>query len=159
MKFKSAKKIKQKNKKKIKSPRNSLSFPAFVKTSAGKPASFKISLPKISSIKFFRIYHKSLNIFIIFIFILATIIVGLDLQKNIAEKNNIESERKQLQKELVFWKDLISKYENYRDAYFKVSILEYKLGNISLAKEYVEKGLALDPNSIDGKRIEDFLSQ
>lgn len=149
MKFKSAKKIKQKNKKKIKSPRNSLSFPVLT----------KFSLPKISSIKFFKIYHKSLNIFIIFIFILATIIVGLDLQKNIAEKNSIEGERKQLEKELVFWKDLISKYENYRDAYFKVSILEYKLGNISLAKEYVEKGLALDPNSIDGKRIEEFLNK
>lgn len=83
----------------------------------------------------------------------------MDLQKNLALKENIDSQRQSLTKELKFWEDAISKHKDYRDAYFQASVLEYKLGNSSKAKMYVEKGLSLDPNSEDGRKIEELLNK
>lgn len=133
MKFKNIKK----EAKNVKSPSNSRTIPA----------------------TFLRIYGLSLKVFIVFIFIMAAIVVGLDLQKNIKTKQNVDSQREVLTKELKFWENFIAKHQDYRDAYFKVSILEYKLGNTSEAKKYLEKGLSLDPNSKDGKKIEDLLNK
>lgn len=119
--------------------------------------SFKFSFPKINPLKLFGIYGTILRIFVIFTFIAAVIVVGLDFQKNLQTKQNIGQQRETLTKDLNFWEDFISKRQNYPDAYFQASILEYKLGNISKSKIYVEKGLALDPNSEDGKKLEKFL--
>jgi hypothetical protein len=62
-----------------------------------------------------------------------------------------------LENDLIFWQDFIAKHDNFRDAYFQASILEYKLGDITKAKMYNEKGLTLDPNSTDGRKIENLL--
>jgi len=83
--------------------------------------------------------------------------VGLDFQNNLQIKQNIDSQREVMDRDLNFWKDFISKHQNYRDAYFQASILEYRLGDTSKAKMYVEKGLSLDPNSKNGRKIEEFL--
>lgn len=138
MKFKNTKK----EAKKAKSPSNSRTIPALV----DKPATF------------LKIYRLSLNVFIVFIFILAVVVVGLDLQANTQAKQAIDLEREKLTKELKFWEDFIVKHQDYREAYFQASILEYKLGNTFKAKAYVEKGLSLDPNSENGKKLESFLT-
>jgi tetratricopeptide (TPR) repeat protein len=106
-----------------------------------------------------EIYRGSLKIFIVSVFLLAAAIVGMDLQKNLSIKEDIDIQRVSLTRELKFWEDFISKNNDYRDAYFQASILQYKLGNSSKAKMYAEKGLSLDPNSEDGREIEDFLSK
>lgn len=106
-----------------------------------------------------KIYRGSLKIFIVFIFLLAVVIVGIDLQKNIQAKQSIDLEKNKLTKELRFWESFIAQHQDYRDAYFQASILEYKLGKMVRAKKYVEKGLSLDPNSKEGRKIEQFLSK
>lgn len=121
--------------------------------------SFKFAFPKISSFKLLKLYKGALKIFVIFTFVITAVIVGLDLQNNLQMKKNIDSQREILIKELSFWEDFISEHQNYRDAYFQASILEYRLGNALKAKEYVGKGLALDPNSQEGKKIEKFLNE
>lgn len=121
--------------------------------------SFKFAFPKISSFKLLKLYKGALKIFVIFTFVITAVIVGLDLQNNLQMKKDIDSQREILIKELSFWEDFISEHQNYRDAYFQASILEYKLGNALKAKEYVGKGLALDPNSQEGKKIEKFLNE
>ena len=133
MKFKNIKK----EAKKDKSPSNSRTIPA----------------------TFLVIYRLSLKIFIVFIFILVSVTVGLDLQANIQAKHAIDLEREKLTKDIIFWEDFIAKHQDYRDAYFHASILEYKLGNASAAKNYVEKGLSLDPNSKNGRKIEELLNK
>ena len=131
MKFKNAK-----NKaKKSKSPSNSRTIP----------------------VTLLKIYRGSLKVFLILIFILTGIIVGMDLQKNLTLKDNIDSQRQKISQDLKFWESFIEKHKVYRDAYFQASILEYKLGDTNKAKMYVKKGLVLDPNSENGKKIEDFL--
>lgn len=147
MKFKNIKKNPPVGGKKDKSPSNSRTIPASAKPSAGRPATF------------LKIYRLSLKVFIVFIFILAAIVVGLDLHANTQAKQAIDSEKKKLTRELKFWEDFIAKNQDYRDAYFQASILEYKLGNTSAAKNYVKKGLSLDPNSENGRKIEEFLNK
>jgi len=131
MKFKNTKK----EAKKIKSPSKSRTIPA----------------------TFLKLYRGSLKAFIVFIFLLAAFVVGIDLRKNLNIKKDIDMQRENLTRDLKFWEDFITEHKDYRDAYFQASILEYKLGKINQAKMYVEKGLSLDPNSEDGKKFEQFL--
>lgn len=119
--------------------------------------SSRFSFPEINSVKLFKIYGGVLKFFVFFIFIVAVIVVALDLKNNLQVKQEIDSQREVLNRDLNFWEDFISKHQNYPDAYFQASILEYKLGNISKSKIYAERGLALDPNSEDGKKLEKFL--
>lgn len=106
---------------------------------------------------FIKMYSLSLKIFILIIFLLVVATVGVDLQKNLRVKEDIDIQRTRLTQELRFWEDFSFKQQNYRDAYLQASILNYKLGNTSKARMYAEKGLILDPNSQDGKKLEQFL--
>lgn len=151
MKFKNIKNQARKGK----SPSNSRTIPASTKVSTFDKSSADRSSGKPAT--FLKIYRLSLKVFIVFIFILAVIVVGLDLHANTQAKQAIDLEREKLTKDLKFWESFIAKHKDYRDAYFQASILEYKLGNTSMAKTYVEKGLSLDPNSENGKEIESFL--
>lgn len=145
MKFKN---IKKKTYKK-KSPSNSRSI----------TEGFKFSLPKFNSVKLLKLYGKILILFVISVFIVAVVIVGLDLYKNLKVKEAIDSQRDSFTYELNFWEEFISKHQDYKDAYFQASILEYKLGNTSKAKMYAEKGLSLDPNSEEGRKIKKFFNR
>lgn len=141
--------------KNIKKKIKHLKFPSNFRTI---PA-FKLFFPKFTSTTFLRTYRVALKIFIVLIFILAVVIVGLDLASNIKAKQEIDLERKKLTNELMFWENFIVEHHNYKDAYFQASVLEFKLGDTSKARMYVEKGLALDSNSQDGRKIEEFLSK
>lgn len=114
-------------------------------------------IPELNHPKLLKAYRRGLKFFTVCIFLLAVVVVGLDLQKNIQEKQIIDFERKNLTKELKFWESFIAKHEDFKDAYFQASILEYKLGNRKNAKMYAEKGLSLDPNAEDGRKLESFL--
>jgi hypothetical protein len=148
MKFKNIKKQEKVNHRK--SPSNSRTIPA-------KSIRSKLSLPKINPAELFRLRGEALKIFVILIFMLTAILVGVDFRNNLRAKQEIDSRRGTLVKNLNFWKDFISKHENYKDAYFQASILEYRLGDTPKARMYAEKGLTLDPNSQDGEKIKQFL--
>jgi len=146
MKFKNIKK-KAKN---IKSPSNSRSI-----TDKNRHLSF--SFPKISHATLIKLYRGTLKTFLVCIFIVAAIIVYLDLRRNIQTKQSIDSQRNALARELNYWENFISEHQDYRDAYIQASILEYKMGDTSKAKIYIEKSLVLDPNYPEALKIEQFL--
>lgn len=83
--------------------------------------------------------------------------VGWDLYKNIQEKKRIEIERQQIISEIDFWQTVSKKYKGYRDAYFKLAVLEYKLGNDAKSQFYLSKTFALDPNFAKGRALEKSL--
>jgi hypothetical protein len=144
MKFKN---IKKKTNEKTKSPSNSQNI--------SEP--FFFSLPKFKSADLIRIYKVTLDIFVALIFIFALVIVGLDLKENLQSKYSLDSQREAVINNLSFWEKFISGHQNYADAYFQASIIEYKLGDMADAKMYVGKGLTLDPLSVNGKKIEQLL--
>lgn len=144
MKFKN---IKKKAYKKRKFPSNSRSIPEHIKSPR----------LKLNSVSLFRTYRRILKAFVAILFVIAVVIVSLDIQENLGTKQNIDYQRLLVIRELKYWQDFISKNNAFRDAYFQASVLEYKLGEISMAKKYLEKGLSLDPNSKEGIILRKFI--
>lgn len=163
MKFKNIKKKLRVKEKKAKSPNNSRSIPARharqLAGVAGRPEPLKLSLPKFNSVTLLKIYRRSLKVVVVIIYFLAVVVIGLDLQKNLKTQQNVNFQRKILTKNIKFWEDFLSKNNNYPDAYFQASIANYRVSNMAKAKMYVQKGLFLDPNSKNGKKIKDFLTK
>jgi len=143
--------------KNIKNKAKIAKFPSNSRSITDKFPPFSSPFPKISHAKLIHLYRGALEIFLVFIFIIAATVVGIDLQKNFQTKINIDFQREILGKDLNFWNDFISQHENYPNAYLQASVLEYKLGDISKAKTYIEKGLFLDPNSAEGLKVEQLL--
>jgi tetratricopeptide (TPR) repeat protein len=79
--------------------------------------------------------------------------------KSFSEFTKINSERHSLQEKINFWQSVANKYEGYKDAYFQIAILEYRLGNFNKAQEYNKKTLLLDPNFEDSKKLEVLLEE
>jgi tetratricopeptide (TPR) repeat protein len=146
MKFKNIKK----KAKIVRSPSNSRSI-------TDKSTHLSFSFPKISHTALIKLYRGALKTFLVCIFIVAAIIVYIDIRRNIQTKQNIGSQRNVLVRNLNFWENYISEHQNYGDAYIQASILEYKLGDTSKARIYIEKSLALDPNSSEALKIEQLL--
>ncbi|GEM_PF-1589575 len=81
------------------------------------------------------------------IFILALIFAfGLDFYHNFKTRQGVELNREKIASEINYWQQVVDKYNNYRDGYFQLSILEYKIGNKDKSRLYLEKVLELDPN-------------
>ena len=133
---------------------NNTKFPS---NSRSITENFKSSFPKINHATLFKIYGGALRLFVVLIFAVAVVVVGYDLQKNLQTKQNIDQQRESLNKDLNFWISFLAKHQNYPDAYFQAAVLEYKLRDSSKAKMYLEKGLSLDPNSENGRKIKEFL--
>jgi len=111
--------------------------------------------------------HKK-YIYYVFIFLTAILsillIIGIltfsaRFYKSASEFTKINTERQSLQKKINFWQSIANKYEGYKDAYFQIAILEYRLGNFKKAEEYNKKALLLDPNFEDSKKLEILLEE
>ena len=70
------------------------------------------------------------------------------------ELQNVKKERERIVSEINHWGKVVSKYSDYRDAYFKLAVLEYQLGDNEKSKKYLEKALKLDPNFDKGRELE-----
>lgn len=77
---------------------------------------------------------------------IAIVYVSLDINKNLLKKQKAEAERVKIFSEIKFWENTVQKYKGYRDAYFKLALLEYKIGNLEKSNYYLQKTLEIDPN-------------
>lgn len=90
--------------------------------------------------------------------IIGIIIVGLDLGKNLSEKQKINQGKEKVLSEVKFWQEVSQKYKGYRDAYFKLALLEYQLGNTEKSRTYLKEVYSLDPNFEKGRELEKLLN-
>ncbi len=118
----------------------------------------KREFPKIYRTITERLNSSKIVVLVLFILAVAIIISGLDLYKNLEAKQKIDKERQEIISEINFWQGIASKYKGYRDAYYQLAVLEYRLKDFDKAKFYLEKALALDPNFEEGRRLRRFLS-
>lgn len=81
------------------------------------------------------------------------------LQNNREYLKTISLERAGLEKEIVYWKKIASKYSSYSDVYLKIASLEYRLGNTQTAKEYINKALSLNPDLQQGRVLGEQISR
>ncbi|MBI4079484.1 MAG: tetratricopeptide repeat protein [Candidatus Levybacteria bacterium] len=100
---------------------------------------------------------KALFSLVSFLIIVLMGFVGVKLQSMVVQKQELEKNRAAILTEIQYWQNVVIRYSNYRDAYFKIAILEYQLGNDKEAKEYLAKTLVLDPNFEQGRSFEKLL--
>lgn|SRR3989338_5930406 len=93
-----------------------------------------------------------------FVLVIILAIVGLDLYKDVLEQKKIETERKETVSKIEYWQKIVDKYKDYRDAYFQLAILEYRLKNFDKSKYYLNKVLSIDPNFENGRDMEQILN-
>ena len=99
-------------------------------------------------------------VFLIVILILAGIAVfSVKLYNYFNSYRQISAQRQNLEEKINFWQSIADKYEGYKDAYFQIALLAYRLGNFEKAKEYNNKALLLDPNFEDAKKLEALLEE
>lgn len=69
----------------------------------------------------------------------------------------LTKERGKIIFEISHWEKIATNYKDYRDAYFKLAVLEYQLGESEKSKNYLDKALELDPNFEKGRELEGLL--
>lgn len=93
------------------------------------------------------------------LFLTAAIVLLIILFKFLQTKDSIEREKASLEAQVNFWRTVALERPDYRDAYFELSRLEYRLKDINLSRLYLEKALTLDPNFKQGKEFEKVLKR
>ncbi len=91
--------------------------------------------------------------------LLGIVIQSISLLQNLNSVKAITSEREKVSKEIAYWKNVSTQYSDYRDVYFRIAALEYKMGNTQQSTEYMEKALLLDPNFEAGKVLGEKIKQ
>ena len=88
---------------------------------------------------------------VVSLFLLGLIFLqGVSIWYTMQQKELLAEQRLQTENEVRYWESLANKYQGYRDIYYKIGALEYKLGNIPESQKYVKKALELDPNFPEG---------
>jgi tetratricopeptide (TPR) repeat protein len=91
--------------------------------------------------------------------IIAIVFQTMNLIKNMKEEKSLMATREKTIAELKYWEQITGQYKNYRDGYFKVALLQYRLGNIEEARLNLKKTLELDPNFEKGRNLEKILNK
>lgn len=74
-----------------------------------------------------------------------------------SKRQQLELQRQQISSEIEFWNQKTKDYKSFKDAYYKIALLEYQLGNSQIAKAYVKKALSIDPFFEEAKKLEKIL--
>ena len=59
---------------------------------------------------------------------------------------NIKNQPDEVERQILFWQKVVDQFPNYRDAYIKLAILNWKLYRPFDARKYLDKALEIDPN-------------
>ncbi len=69
----------------------------------------------------------------------------------------IKLQPEKIKEEIVFWQKVVEEFPNYRDAYLKLAILNYKINRLFDAQKFLDKALSIDPNSEVANKFLKFL--
>jgi hypothetical protein len=94
-----------------------------------------------------------------FIFLLFIGFMIFDLKQKIVVASDMQSQKQQVLENIHRLEGVVDKYKDYKDGYLELAILEYRLGNITKAKYYLEKVFKIDPNSKVGIALENILRE
>ena len=87
------------------------------------------------------------------VLLLGIITESLVLVRNIQEQQAQQTKRAAAENEIQILARLAKTYPSYGDLYMQIAVLEYRLGNITEAKIYIERALVIDPNSKEARSL------
>lgn len=119
------------------------------------PSNFR-SIPEWKNVINWQTWRFWVNV-LSFVLFIAIILAGVNLYKLNQDLDKQNKERSSIQQQLTSWENIIARYPNYRDAYFKAALLEYRFKTDNKAKEYLQKALELDPSFEEGRKLEKLL--
>lgn len=88
-----------------------------------------------------------------------TISQSLQLQNNLRQEKKLAQQRRNIEKEITYWEKTVEKYTNYSDIYLKIASLEYRLGNSGTARVFINKALAINPQTQQGRVLGEKISR
>ena len=74
------------------------------------------------------------------------------------KKQEIDKTRQEIVSSILYWERVIDRYKDYRDGYFQLAVLEYRLTNFERSRDYLDKALTIDPNFEKGRMLEQILN-
>jgi len=80
-----------------------------------------------------------------------------EITKKILMIERAEKSRGEIEVEISKWEKISKEKSNYRDAFFRLAVLNYQIYKNTAAKEYLNQAMALDPNFEEGKRLAGLL--
>ena len=102
---------------------------------------------------------QTIIIIISAILIMGIIFFGISMYKNLNQLTIIVKDRQNLNSKINFWQSIAQQYEGYKDAYFQIAVLQYKLGDFYKSKVANNKALILDPNFEEAKKLQILLNK
>lgn len=75
------------------------------------------------------------------------------------ENNVLLNQRGKISGEIMYWEQVVNKYTDYRDGYFKLAVLYYQMNNLEKSKENLQNSLKIDPNYAPGRKLEEQIGQ
>lgn len=123
------------------------------------PASLLRMLPKLAQ----KIFMWTALAAIVFIYTTtqkqaqSTSVLGSadDQSKQATEQRNYEI----LQKQYAYWQTVISSHPDYRDGYYALAVLAYKLGRDADVGMYIGQVQKIDPNFVENERLQSVLKK
>jgi hypothetical protein len=116
----------------------------------------------ISDFALTLIHEEKLMLVAIFsaIFFFSLIILeSLQISQNLKKQADVKQQKDRIVYEISFWQQVVSAHPQYRDAYFMIALLQYRLGDIVSSKGYLQKAMSIDPNFEKGKELEKILQK
>lgn len=92
------------------------------------------------------------------VFLGMVIYAGVQVSVSLQAYRQAKGERDRVVYELSFWEQVLRIHPDYRDAYFKVALLRYQLGDPVSSKGYLQKAMEIDPNFEEGKKLKEMLT-
>jgi len=148
MKFKNTKPLKPKKQRTPRKPKQDeakkLQFPRIYR-----------KIPEKSEFLYILKILKQMAVLFAFAVIFALILfTAVDLYRNYAQNQQIQSQRQKLIHEINIWKSFSDKYKNYKEVYFQIAVREFQLGDFTSARQYLQKSLFIDPNYEEALKLQ-----
>ena len=85
-------------------------------------------------------------------------LVGFDVLGNLHKMTQLNNQWQGIVLQINYWQKVVDKYKDYRDGYFQLAILEYRLGQKEKSRMYLKEVFRLDPNFEKGRELEKILN-
>lgn len=105
-------------------------------------------------LKIFKL-QSLVTVYILTVFLL--LIFSVHLLISLQKQKEVNFEKEKIQSQIKLWEGISEKFQGYKEAYYQLALLNYKIGEIEKAKYYVDKALYLDPNFDKARNLQNIL--
>ena len=103
------------------------------------------------------IWRWLIILIVLSILILQLVQLGQMLYKNYYDAQLKKAQKRTIEAEIMRWEQIVRDRPNYRDAYFELAVLTYRLGHLEETKKYLARVFELDPNYQPARELEKTL--